>query len=79
MGRQKRLRVLDEHGEHADGDGAMAEDAESAEPDDERDSHGREQLDGGIVERVGKDGVFERDHVQAVDGLRSPGRRALRG
>ena len=62
------LRVLDEHGQHADGDPAR-EHAESAPPDHQRNRQGGKQFDGGIVERIGEDGVFEGDHVQAVDGL----------
>ncbi len=65
-GPPEALRILDEHGQHADGDRA-GEDAEAATPDDQRNGDGREQFDCRVVERVGKDGVFEGDHVQAVD------------
>ena len=68
MGRQKRCEYMYEGMQHADGDGA-GEHAEAAAPDDERDGDGGENFDGGVVERVGEDRVFERDHVQAVDGL----------
>ena len=79
MGRQKRKRVLHEHDEHADGDrGRQMQHAEAASPDHQRDGHRGEQLDRGIIERVGEDGVFEGDHVLAVDGFESPCRRALR-
>ena len=43
------------------------EHAEAAAPDHERDGDRRQEFDRGVVERVGKDRVFERDHVQAVD------------
>ena len=45
------------------------EDAEAAAPDDQRDGDGAREFDGGVVERVGEDGVFEGDHVLAVDGF----------
>ena len=65
-GPPEALRIHVEHGQHADGDRA-GEHAEAAAPDDQRNGDGREQFDRGIVERVGEDRVFERDHVQAVD------------
>ena len=67
-GTPEALRIHVECGQHADGDGA-GEDAESATPDDEGDGDRGEDFDRGVVERVGEDRVFERDHVQAVDGL----------
>ena len=76
-GAPETLRIHVECGQHADGDGA-GEHAESAAPDDERDGDGRQDFDCGVVKRVGEDRVFERDHVQAVDVLRSRGRRAAR-
>ncbi len=69
IGRQKRceymlklasMPMVTEPGQHA----------ESAAPDHERNGDGREQLDRRVVERVGEDRVLERDHVQAVDGLK---------
>ncbi len=66
MGRQKRSEywmnmfstpMVTDAGEHA----------EAAAPDDQRNGDGGEQIDGRIVERVGEDGVFEGDHVLAVD------------
>ena len=67
-GPPEALRIHVEGGQHADGDGA-GEHTEAAAPDDERNGDGGEDFDRGIVERVGEDRVFERDHVQAVDGL----------
>ena len=41
--------------------------AEASAPDYKGNGHRREQLDRRVVEGVGEDRVFERDHVQAVD------------
>src|ERR1700678_1327183 len=61
-------RKLREHDEHADGDrGRQMKDAEAAAPDDESDGNRGKKIDRGIVERVGKDRVFEGDHVLAID------------
>ena len=68
IGRQKRceymlklasMPMVTDAGEHA----------EAAAPDDQRDGDGREQFNGRVVERIGEDRVFERDHVQAIDGF----------
>jgi hypothetical protein len=59
---------LDKGNEDADGNGA-AQDAASADPDDQRDGNGGEYFDRRIVERIGPDGVLECQHVGAVDGL----------
>ena len=67
-GPPEALRVHVEHGQHADGDRA-GQHAESAAPDHQRNGNHREQIDRRVVERVGKDRVFERDHVLAVDGF----------
>ena len=64
-------RELREHDEHADGDrGRQMQHAETAAPDDERDGDRRKKIDRGVIERVGKDRVFEGDHVLAVDGFK---------
>ena len=42
----------------------------AAPPENQRDSHHRKQVDGRIIERVSKDGVFERDHMLAVDDFK---------
>ena len=68
-GPPEALRVLDEHGQHADGD-RSAEHAEAAAPDHQRDGDGGEHFNGGVVEGVGEDGVFKGDHVLAVDGFK---------
>ncbi len=55
------------------------EHAKAAAPDDQRDGDGGEQFDRGVVEGVGEDGVFEGDHVLAIDGFKVVDRRAARG
>ena len=65
-GPPEALRIHVEHGQHADGHRARQH-AEAAAPDHQRDGHRRQQIDRRIVERVGEDRVFERDHVLAVD------------
>ena len=42
--------------------------AAAAEPDHKSDGDGAEDVHGGVVERVGQDGVLERVHVPAVHG-----------
>ena len=56
---------MDECDEDADGDGA-AEHAAAADPDDQGNGDGGEQLDRGVVEGVGEDCVFESDQVGVV-------------
>ena len=41
--------------------------AESAPPQHQRHRNHGEKIDRRVVERIGEDGVFERDHVLAVD------------
>src|SRR5208283_4665589 len=48
-----------------DGDPAR-EHAEAAAPDDQRNRQGRKQLYGGVIKRISKNRVFERDHVLPV-------------
>ena len=80
-GAEEALRVLDEGDQHAEGDGAedrvaqaplviagVAEDGVAAAPDDQRDGGGAEELDDGVVEGVGEDGVGPRLFVLGVDG-----------
>ena len=69
-GPPEALRVLDEHGQYADGNRAV-ENAEAAAPDDQGDGDGGEQFDGGVVERIGEDGVFEGDHVLRLTASKS--------
>ena len=67
-GAEEALRVLDEGDEHAERDGT-AHNAASADPDHQGDRDGTEYFDHRIVEGVCQDGVFEGDHVRAVDGF----------
>ena len=55
-----RLRCVEEAG--------VAQNGVAATPDDERDGGGAEELDDGIVERVGEDGVGPGLFVLGVDG-----------
>ncbi len=66
-GAEETLGVLDEGDEDAEGDGAV-EGGQTAAPDDKGDGDRGEELDGGVVEGVGEDGVFEGVHVLPVDG-----------
>src|SRR5579863_8812575 len=62
------LRVHVEAGQHADSDGAR-EHAESAAPDDQGDRNRGKKFNRGVVKGVREDRVFERDHVQSIDGF----------
>ena len=46
----------------------LCEDGDAAAPDDERDGDGAEELDDGVVEGVGEDGVGPGELVFVVDG-----------
>ncbi len=62
-------RIQNEHVERADGHNAR-EHREAPAPHHQRDRHRRKDIDGGVIERVRKNGVLEGDHVQAIDVLK---------
>ena len=67
-GPEEALGILDEGDQHADGD-CVAQHPKPAQPDHQGDGHGAQQLNRGVIERIGHDGVFEGDHVLPVDGF----------